>query len=346
MAWSIDQQMQRNMEFFSPEAVAAREAGKQAGKERIEGTYAQRAADEQRLKGTFDQSARLQRELQGTFQQNANLRRESEGPFAERHAGARELADLRGAQELEQLGYHEGPGSIADRELILKGELGRGELSQGEKRLGLMGSELDVKKKALISEHLGKAREDALSLFPDDAAKADAYYKRESSRINKMFPELAPPPSGVGKWDDGGPGAGGGAVMKDVATDRAIMRSMPSAIRDPMSRASTLAVPAPKAFTPPPIGRTGDLFPTSNPKPPPRPLPKPLPPEADVFPGGGGMNRGAEMVSTPARRRPIPITGRVVQPVPSAMAGAAPSMVRKPLPTQGRDRELFKTTPF
>lgn len=342
MAWSPNNQMERNLEFFSPEGIAAREAQKQAGKERLEGTYAQRAADEQRMKGTFDQNAKLKREIEGTFNQNSGMRRQIEGTFAERHAGAKELAGIQGEQALEQIDYRERPGGIQDRELRLKGELGRGELSQGEKRLGLMGDELAVKKHAMIGEHLGKAREDAVRLFPDEPERAAEYYRQEKSRITKMFPDLAPPISGLGKWDGAPGGKGPGSVAQDVAADRSLIQSIKPGGPTIPARSETMAAPPPPPAASP--ERYGDLFPTPNPKPSPRMVPAAPPPDADLFPGGGGMTAGAQTVNTPARRRPIPTPGKVIQPVPNAISGTIGPATRKiyPFPSRSRDIELFR----
>lgn len=233
-------QMRRNVEFFSDAAIDDRRAKEQVNKERLQGTYAQRAADEERTKGTFAQNARQQERMQGTFAQNLAGKRELEGTFGEKEAGQDRRLNMQGQQQMDLAKYQYGPGSLMDQRLNWDKEYGRGQLGYGEKHLGLMGNELDVKKKTLISESLAKARENAVSLFPDDPAKANAYYRQESTRVNKMFPELAPSVSGAGSWDN-----------KPVATPSMVATGGQATTKTPtMSRQPTAGIPGGLRFMP------------------------------------------------------------------------------------------------
>lgn len=188
MAWSPERQMERNMEFFAPEAVQAREDRRQGYKRELEGTYAQRAADDVKMKGTFDQNAALRKRMEGTydqramnefarhgtFDQNAALRREIEGTYGQRVVDETNAAAMQGDLAMDRAAYIYGPNSLE------------------AKKVGLQGEELDIKRRAEMGTLLAKVREDSVKLFPDDPEKATAYVNQESRKVASLFPETMP----------------------------------------------------------------------------------------------------------------------------------------------------------
>ena len=206
MAWSPERQMDRNMEFFSPEAIMAREGTRHAQKRELEGTYAQRADDERKLKGTFDQNAKLRRQIEGTydqrainemarhgtFDQNAKLRRELEGTYGQRVVDETNMEAMRGDMMMDRLAYQYGKPGV-----------------EGQK-VGLLGEELDIRRRAEMGNLLAKVREDSVKLFPDNPEKAAEYYSQESKKVTSMFPETMPNIPGLAEQLHGGPEAPGG----------------------------------------------------------------------------------------------------------------------------------------
>jgi len=321
MAWSPERQMERNMEFFAPEAVQAREDRRQGYKRELEGTYAQRAADDVKMKGTFDQNAALRKRMEGTydqramnefarhgtFDQNAKLRRELEGTYGQRVVDETNAAAMQGDLAMDRAAYIYGPNSVE------------------AKKVGLMGDELDLKRRAEMGTLLARVREDSVKLFPDDPKKAAEYYSQESKKVTSMFPETMPKLSALSDQLHG--------TDTEGASGQKVRGAIPAPGPPPPERPVPASGPsARQKFTPSPSPDGHDYF-----------APDPIEAKLKSALGtiGSRLNRGSSMFG--AREMPIPdgpsmpvaqVPGVTVSaPIPGTQAPVAGSMTpRTPIP--------------
>jgi hypothetical protein len=195
-----------------------------------------------------------------------------------------------------------------------------------------MEDENTLKGKATVFEAMSNAQKNAADLFPEDPAAAQKFYQKEMKRIGGMFPGILPD---VDTADDGKPVPVGtnpvaaGATPTPVSVSDRYRQSMASRNTGLMDRFA----PPNRVFAPPAAGPTGDFFPAGRTRPAAVPRP-PLSPDLELFPGGP-PTAGVTMATSPAIRKPMPIPGRVVQPVPTAAATGRSSIVRRVMPAPG-----------
>ncbi len=307
----------------------ALKAQERAFEREMHGTFAEGMAARRGLEGDFRQKANLQRELQGTFADRAAHDVNFHGTFAGKEAGLDRRLGMQGDQAMEQLMFREGPGSLEERKYQQLGDWQRGQLGLEGRRLGIMESENTLKGKAAALSAMGEAQKNAADLFPEDPAAAEQFYRKELKRIGALFPGIMPnvEEAETGRALATGSTAGAPApATQPVNVAERYRQSMASRNFDPMAKFST---PAPAA-TLPTHGPTGDLFQAGRPRPPVTPRP-PLSPDLEFFPGGP-RNPGVIPDNSSAVRRPMPLPGRIIQPVPTAMAGARPSVIRRMIP--------------